>query len=155
MAKERGITRVNIGCIMCMGMMLMLLVLQFAPFWTYGEAGDMTASISRYVWMPTQVKELETSLQATLGSDFDVSQMVLCPIIVLVGAAAGAVLCLIKQDSIITPVVAVVTGLGGMIGYLSQPALRMGIGWGVHLALCIMILLTGALTGWWMMQKND
>lgn len=145
---KKGITRVNLGCIACLGLMLILLVLQFTPFWTYGEAGEM-ASISQYIWFPYKFTGVTAALTAALGEGFAVTQVVLWPAVVLVGCAVGTVLCLLKQHKLYTPIVAALAGLAGTIGYLFTPALKLGQGWGVHLLLSVLLLLLGCVTTWW------
>jgi len=49
--------------LICALLMIILLVLHFAPFWTYGENGE-TASIQGYVWFPTDHGALEKYIQA-------------------------------------------------------------------------------------------
>ena len=145
---SKRITRVNLGCLACLGLMLILLVLQFTPFWVYGEAGE-SASISQYVWFPYRFTGVDSLLTEALGTGYNINQMVLWPALVLVGCAVGAVLCVWKQHQLVTPVVAALTGLAGTAGYLSCPALQLGMGWGMHLALSIAILLIGSVTVYW------
>lgn len=122
-------------------LMAILLVLQFTPFWQYGEAGE-SCSISGYVWFPSDQKQLESWITAQ-AEDHDLNSFVGMPILVLVLSAVGAVLCLIKPDSGWTPVLPAACGVAGLIAYLGSAALRLGTGWTWHLLICIVLTALG------------
>ncbi len=122
-------------------LMVILLVLQFTPFWHHGEAGE-SCSISSYVWFPGDQKALETWL-GSQAADHDLNSFVGMPILILALSAAGAVICLIKPDKGATPLLSTACGLAGMIGYLTTPALKLGTGWAWHLLICIALLALG------------
>lgn len=143
---KKTVTRVNIGCIACAVVLVLLLITQFVPFW---QDGEMSASISSYVWFPQDNKAVTTFLQGQLGSGFQVGNMVAGPVVLLVGAAVSLWLCLFMQQQWVTPIITAVTGLAGAIGYLATPALRLGSLWGLHLGLCILLLGLAAVTIWW------
>lgn len=130
------------ACMLVCALLLMILfILQFTPFWQYGEAGE-SCSISSYVWFPSDQKELESWLGAQ-AEDHDLNSFVGMPILTLVLSAAGAVLCLIKPDNGWTALLPTACGLFGAIGYLTTPALKLGMGWTWHLLLCIALLVLG------------
>ena len=143
---KKTITRVNIGCIACAAVLVLLLIAQFVPFW---QDGETSASISAYVWFPSDNKAVTTYLQGHLGSDFDVGSMVACPVALLAGAAISLWMCLFMQSKRITPIITALTGLAGTIGYLATPALQLGSLWGLHLGLCILLLGLAAVTIYW------
>lgn len=147
--KSRKINRVTIGNIVCALLMLAVLALQFAPYWHYGEAGEMSASIGQYVWFPTDYKDLDSHIAQQVGGDYSINQMVLTPIVLLVLSAAGAVLGLMKPGAKATAIVPTVCSLAGVWGYLTSPALKLGSTWGGHLAVCVLLLACGAVTLWW------
>ena len=122
-------------------LMVILLVLQFTPFWQYGEAGE-SCSIGEYVWFPSDCKDLETWLSAQV-EDHDLNSFVSMPILVLVLSAVGAVFCLVKPEKGWTPILPTACGLVGAIAYLTTGALRLGAGWTWHLLICIALLALG------------
>ena len=146
---KKTITRVNIGCVACALVLVLLLITQFVPFW---QEGEMSASIGAYVWFPQDNKAVTTYLQGFLGKAFEVGNMVAGPVVLLVGSLVSLWMCLFMQSKWITPIVTAVTGLAGTIGYLATPALRLGKLWGVHLGLCVLLLAMAAVTIWW--KKN-
>lgn len=127
--------------LVCAVLMIVLLVVQFTPFWHYGEAGE-SCSISSYVWFPSDHKELETWLGEQDGAH-DLNSFVGMPILILVLSAAGAVICLIKPDKGASALLPAVCGAAGMIGYLTTPALKLGAGWAWHLLICVALLALG------------
>ena len=143
---KKSITRVNIGCFACALVLVLLLITQFVPFW---QDGEMSASISSYVWFPEDSKAVTTYLKNYLGSDFTVGNMVAGPVVLLVGSAVSLFMCLFMQKQWIAPIITAVTGLAGTIGYLATPALQLGSLWGLHLGLSILLLGLAALTIWW------
>lgn len=126
-------------------LMLVLLFLQFVPFWTYGETGE-TASISQYIWFPTDFGEVEKYIAASLGKDFSINQILGSAILILVLSAAGFVLCLAKADRPLAGLMPAACGLTGVIGYLTSPAMRLGTGWVLHLLVCAGMLAMGICT---------
>ena len=134
--------------VICAVLMAILLFLQFAPFWHYGEAGE-TCSISSYVWFPGDHKALENWL-ISQADGHDLNSFVGMPILILVLSAIGTVICLLKPDKSLTPVLPVGCGLAGVIGYLGTPALRLGAGWVWHLLICVALLGLGiyGITQW-------
>ncbi len=122
-------------------LMVILLVLQFTPFWHYGEAGE-SCSISGYVWFPSDQKALESWL-GTQAENHDLNSFVGMPILILLLSAVGAVICMIKPDAGAAPLLPAACGLAGIIGYLTTPALKLGAGWAWHLLICIALLALG------------
>ena len=125
----------------CAVLMTVLLVLQFTPFWHYGEAGE-SCSISGYVWFPSDQKALETWLGAQ-AEGHDLNSFVGMPILVLLLSAVGAVICPVKPEHVLTPVLPAACGLAGTIAYLTTPALKLGAGWTWHLLICMVLLVLG------------
>jgi len=138
----------------CALLMIVLLVMQFTPFWYYGEAGE-SCSISGYVWFPSDQKDLESWL-GTQADGHDLNSFVGMPILVLVLSAVGAVLCLIKPDKGMISLLPTLCGVVGGIAYLTTPALKLGSGWAWHLLICIALLALGiySLVQWGKDMKN-
>jgi len=124
----------------CAALMLALLALQFMPFWHYGEEGELSASISAYIWFPNDHKDLTTYLTEAVSEDYAIEQILLMPIVTLILGACGIVFCLIKADHPVTLLFPAACGLVGVWGYLAKPAFRLGANWGVHLAVCLAML---------------
>lgn len=138
--------------LLCALLMTILLVLQFTPFWQYGEAGE-SVSISGYVWFPSDHKALETWLGEQVEG-FNLNSFVGTPILILALSTLGAVLCLIKPDRRWTAVLPIACGAAGTICYLSNAALKLGMGWTWHLLICILLLAIGIFNLACQMKKN-
>lgn len=134
----------RICCYICAVLMLLLLVLQFMPFWHYGEQGELSASINAYIWLPSEYKDLTKHLTAAIGEDYSINQVLIMPIVTLILEVCGIGFCLARRDHTITRVFPAACGLVGIWGYLAEPAFRLGANWGVHLIVCIAMLLVSA-----------
>lgn len=152
MEKKARLNRVSIVNIVCAMLMLALLVLQFTPFWQYGAEGE-TASIGDYVWFPNKNTQVDSYLKASIDG-FTIDHVVTVAVMMLVLSAAGAVMCFIRPHMTVTPVVTVACGLEGMYAYLAKPALRLGMNWSLHLTLCVVLVLLGALVLYWKMRES-
>ena len=82
----------NIITIILMGV---LLVLHFLPFWSYD---GISTSIQSYVWFPTDHAPLESYIAGQVGGDYQINDIVLMPILVLVMTVIGIILCIAKSD---------------------------------------------------------
>ena len=130
--------------VICAVLMAVLLVLQFTPFWHYGNAGE-SCSIGGYVWFPSDHKELENWL-GIHAEGHDLNSFVGMPILVLVLSAIGAAVFLIKPVTGWTAVFPTACGAAGMMAYLTSAALKLGSGWTWHLLICIALLALGAFS---------
>lgn len=135
-------SRTSVCNLISIVLMIILLVCQFTPFWTYGENGE-TASIQDYIWNPTEYGDLEKYFKAEVSADYDINSILLMPILVLVLAVAGAVTGGIKIGHAWVGAFPAVCGLVGVWGYLSKAVFQMGSHWGLHLALCVVLLIIG------------
>ena len=134
---NRGMT-VNVICAV---LMAILLVLQFVPFWHYGEAGE-NCSIGGYVWFPSDHKELESWITSQ-AEDHDLNRFVGMPSLVLVLSIVGSIFCLVKADQNWVGLFTLACGAAGAVAYLTIPALQLGTGWAWHLLLCIVLAMLG------------
>lgn len=140
--------------VICAVLMAILLVLQFTPFWHYGEAGE-NCSIGSYVWFPNDHNDLEKWL-GTQAEGHDLNSFVGMPILILALSALGAVMCFIKPDSGWTALFPTACGVTGMIGYLTNEALKLGVGWIWHLLICIALLALGLVgLGQWVNEMKN
>ena len=123
-------------------MMLVVLVMQFMPFWHYD---GMSTSIQTYIWFPTDQKDLTSYLTAQLGADYNINSIVLAPIVILVSYVAGIVLAVIKGDNPWCKLVPIIGSLVGIWGFLVKPAYHLGSAWVVQLILCIGVAATAVI----------
>ena len=136
------LTRTRIINIICVALMILLVVLQWMPFWTYESAkeGTRTASIQQYIWTPTELTDLTKQLAADTGNaSFSVEKIMLTPLFELILFLAGLVLCTWKGDRPLTALIPIAIGLLGVFGYLSNNAFALGSGWSLHFAVCVVL----------------
>ena len=132
-------------------LLVVLLVLQFTPFWQYGEAQEETTSIQGYIWFPTDNSALEKHLKATVDSSHTVDSILMMPILVLVLGAVGTALCLAKADQLWAGIFPAACGAVGLWGYMTKAAFRVGSNWLLHVIVCIALIFIGIAaiyTGW-------
>lgn len=125
-------------------LMIVLLVLQFLPFWQYGEAQEHAVSFQGYIWFPTNHAELETSFKEATDSNYLVNSILPMALLVLFVGAIGAVLCVMKSDEPWVGVFPVACGAAGLWGFLTKVVYRMGTNWQLHAAVCVALILVGA-----------
>jgi len=130
----------NIITIILMGV---LLVLHFMPFWSYD---GISTSIQSYVWFPTDHAPLESYIAGQVGGDYQINDIVLMPILVLVMTVIGIILCIAKSDIAFVSLIPLACGLVGVWGYLCQPAFQLGTNWVLHLLVCVAMIATSALS---------
>lgn len=150
----KSINKTNVCNILCALLMLALLAVQFTPFW---QCGEEMVSIGGFIWFPTDHVDLEKQLVSVLQTDFAVDDMLAAPIMVLLLGAVGTVLCLLKFSQPMVLLLPVACGLSGLIGYLSTPALKTGMGWQWHVAICaaMLIVAIAGFAAWWMENRNE
>lgn len=125
----------------CIILMLIMVALQFTPFWRYGDENEITTSINGYIWFPTNHKELTSYLQENVRKDFEVDQILLMPIFNLIAGFAGILLCLMKSYLPVVRLLPAACGLVGIWGFMTEPAFRLGENWMLHLLICILLLI--------------
>ena len=132
----------------CALLMIVLLVLQFLPYWQYAEDGG-SCSISGYVWFPTDHKELESWISAQVEG-YDLNGFVGAALLVFGLAVTGTAFCLFQRRNGWPSVLVTACGAAGMIVYLCNGALRLGSVWLVHLLVCAAVLALGiySVIGW-------
>lgn len=140
--KTKATSPLSLCNICCAVLALILLILQFTPFWTPGE-GAAPVSIGGYVWFPTEHADLTSYIQQNTDSAFTINAIVIPAVLMLALSAAGAVLGVLKRDEFWAGVFPIACGISGLWGFLSQPALRLGSTWVLQLVLCILMLALG------------
>lgn len=128
---------------LCIAMMAILLILQFAPFWSF-DGGN--ASIQSYIWFPENYKPLTEMMQTEFGKDYNIGKIVFPMVAILLTTAVGIVLSVIKSDNPLVKIIPIAGTLIGIYGFLSKPDLRLGSTWVIQLVLCIAVIVTSALT---------
>lgn len=122
---------------------LAMLVMQFVPFWTYGEK---TASINSFVWLKATDGEL-TGWLASNAPGFnaytDMNSLVLAPVLMFVLCILGAIFCAKNAKAAFISLLPFFCGVIGIIGYLTQPVLQLGDGWIIHIAISAALALVG------------
>ncbi len=137
--------RISVCNMICAVLMVILLVLQFCPFWQFGENQESSASIQGYIWFPTEHGDLETYFEEATGSDYSINSILIPPILTLVLGAAGIVLCLIKSNQIWASIFPIACGAVGIWGYLGKAVFKLGVNWQMHLVICIAMLVVGVV----------
>lgn len=131
----------------CAALILIMLILQFTPFWTYEtEDGSASCSINGYVWMPDCHADTTEYLQSALGdSSFSVNNVYAFPAAQLAFLLVGLAFCLIKPDTPVGPLAGIAAGAFGAAGYMTRTALRLGSAWSLHLLVSVAIILMGVV----------
>lgn len=127
-------------------LLIVLLVFQFTPFWSYGENGDLTASIQGYIWFPSDHSALEKYFEAETSADHTINAVLAMPILLLLVGAVGIVVGLLKADQVWVGTFPTVCGAVGLWGYLTKPVFQLGGNWHLQLILCLALLAMGIVT---------
>lgn len=129
----------------CAVLMLVLLITQFLPFWSCncekgceGVANDL--SISDYVWFPEDHVKGVTKEFKQLIHKFELNDLVLTPVLILVCSTLGIFFCITKAKKPAVGVFPFIAGLAGTVGYLTNPVLQAGQNWVIHLVASILVL---------------
>lgn len=139
---KNGAKLIRLCNIICVVLMLAMLVCQFLPFWAIGEN---QVSIQEHTWFPWVNEDLTDLFLDTFGRDFMLKDIVLVPFVMLFGCVLGAIFCLLKQKVAGIATIPFFVGLIGIWGYLSKPALQMGMLWQLHLVLAILLVVVSAI----------
>lgn len=141
------LTRTRTMSVLCAAVLLVMTVLQFVPYWNFTtEAGDASCSLGGYVWFPRRHKDLTAYLQGQLGADFTVDRVYAMPAIQLITGLLGIAFLLLKPALPVGGICASVCGIAGLWGYLTNPALRLGGGWALHLLVSALVIVAGVLS---------
>lgn len=132
----------KICCFICVALMLMLLVLQFVPYWNYG---DDSASIAGYVWMPHEHKALTKEFRAEFGSDYEVRQMVLMPVTVLVTSVLGMIFCIRDAGKGRAFLLPMVSGAMAVYGFMAVAVFRLGTSHILQTVVSVVLLVVSIL----------
>lgn len=128
--------------ILCAILMLVLLVLQFLPFWSYGDP-TVSVSIQEYIWFPSDHTGLDKELTSLVSADYSINDVLLMPILTLVLGAVGIVMCIFKSSNSYMSLIPTGCGLVGAFGYLTGAAFQVGSGWMLHCVVCLLLVCAG------------
>lgn len=122
-------------------LMLVLVVLQFLPYWSYqGES----ASIAGYVWRPHKYGTFTDLFKSYFGKKFRITLMFGLPMALTLAAnLVGSVLCILKASKPAAFLVPAVSGILGIYGLLTQQPYRLGGLWLPSLILYALVLVLG------------
>lgn len=129
----------------CMALMLVVLILQFVPFWSANGKG---ISISSYIWFPIDNETniaLGDSFKATFA-DYNINSIVLVAVGQLVAGVIGVVLSVVKRNNPFIAIAPIICGIFGVWAFIAKPVYRLGTAWGLHLAVDIILLVVAIYT---------
>ena len=141
--KKNSISYARVLNYVCIVLMLLLLVTQFLPFFECPSCEDGTASVSDYVWFPDHHKDITKVMKSAdlYGKKFEVSQVVLTPIVILAGCVLGIIFTIKNGGAPINAIYGLIAGGFGVVGYLTTPGLQIGQNWVLHLAASALVLV--------------
>ncbi len=130
----------------CAGLAVVLVVLQFIPFWGCYQCktcGDgKIISINEYIWFANDHKTGLTSvLQKYYIPGFQVSDLVATSVLIQVASLFTLVMCIARPAKLTASAFALIAGLACVVGYLTHPVYQMGQLWQLHLAFGVLTLL--------------
>lgn len=135
-------SKVKLGNRISALLMALMLILQFLPYWHYGEADALSASINGFVWFPHHHAGLTEQL-TTQNADYSINPVAYTTVGLFVLCVLGTVLCLRKSDSALCAIFPVTAGLLGLTSYLSTPAFQAGAWCWVHVTLFVLMTIVG------------
>lgn len=140
-------SRIRNANYICAGVAMVLVVLQFIPFWgcyqcdTCGEGKII--SINEYVWL---AKNHEYGLTAVLQNyyfpDFMAMDVVGTSVLMQVGSLLALVMSILQPTKLTATTFGLIAGVICVVGYLTEPVYQMGWLWQAHLAVGIVTILT-------------
>ena len=117
----------------------------FASSFQYNEIKKL--SILGYVGFPYNVEDFTTEMTYRI-KDFYINDVVLLPIVLLVMAILGVVLCYFKKDSMFSGIIPAAFGIVGVIGYLCSDFLKLGDYFLIHVICYAVIAVFSGLHIW-------
>lgn len=135
----------------CAVLLVLLLITQFLPFYACdckkGCEGDGTISLSEYVWFPEDhEKGITKALKAEFGKEYELNDIVLIPVVILVAGVIGIYMCATNARKSWVSVFPIIAGVAGVFGYMSSPILQTGNNWMLHWVAALVVLIVGAIS---------
>lgn len=131
-------------------LIIVCMVLLFKPCFF---AGEDSASIMSYIWMPEHHKEVGASLTET-DPDFTLNGSVLLPILVMALGFVTPVLMLIKRNKTSILILGILFSLIGIISCLTNPLMKMSGMSVIFIVLMIAVLALCLYNGQWSLGKK-
>ena len=120
------------------GFMLLMLVMQWFPFWSYE---GRSVSIGAYFWLPKTYKDMDNFLVSVMP-DYHVNSFAYIFLIITLVSVAGIVLALWKSKFMLVSLFPLAAGVLGVYAFSTRVILQMGSTWIVQLLLyAVMALL--------------
>jgi len=141
--KKNFFTLTRICNLLCAVLLLVMLCLQFLPYWNH-SGRDVT--IADYTWNP-QTKENKKltkqfeKVSKSYGEEYDINDLVTGPIILMAAAAVTVALCCIGSNKTATALVPAIGAGVGINGFMSNLVLRMNPMWMAFVGICAVILV--------------
>ena len=127
-------------CVLLILLMLSLIYFQFVPFWS---AEDDTASISEFIWQPSDHKSIKRDFKANVDNNFSMNDVYAGPALVLIFGIVAIILCVVFFGEIYSYLASVAIGLIGMWSYHSHAVFRCGANWQLHFGTAVAIAVAG------------
>ena len=130
---------------LCLALMLVLLVLQFAPFWSVDGVG---VSIGKYMWLPLNADECTALTQqlSTQIAGFEINSFVGTGLILQICFLFGPLLCLTSSDSPVSTIFPIIGSVTGLYSFLAVPVLRLGSTCMLQVLLCLALLVAAGFS---------
>lgn len=139
-------SRIRTANYICAGLAMVLVVLQFIPFWgcyqcsTCGEGKII--SINEYICFANRHKSgLTTVLKNYYIPGFRAMDVVPTSVLMQVSSLLALAMSIIRPTKLTATLFALIAGAICVGGYLIQPAYQLGQFWQLHLAVGVLTLL--------------
>jgi len=123
------------------GFMLLMLVWQWMPFWSYE---GKSVSIAAYYWLPKSFKKMDNFLVSVMP-DYHVNSFAYIFLIITLLSIAGIVLALWKGKYMLVSLFPLASGILGVWVFATRPIMQMGNLWIVQLLLYAVMALLAML----------
>jgi len=162
--KKVLLSKNKICSIICIVLLVAVMAAQFLPYW-HGEfveesikegqkvsVTDTSISVAQYVWFPKDHanfgKWLGTTAAQTYGADaeIDINDFVFVPAFQLLISFIGIVALGIKFGKYQPSFFAGVSGVLGLVGFLTSPYLKLGSLWGLFVAINVLLIIMFVVT---------
>lgn len=122
-------------------LMLILVVLQFLPYWSYqGE----TVSLAGFVWRPYAHSTFTSLFRSYFGKQFRITLLFGLPMaLTLIANLVGSVLCVVRSAQPAAYYVPTICGALGIYALLTKEPYRLSGLWLPNLILYALVLILG------------
>ena len=125
--------------LLCAAVMILLVLMQFLPFWTVEDTG---VSVMGYMGFPDDHSNLTSWLDDTVSGGFVINNLVGWFFFTTALSIVGSVLCIRYREKSLIALLPAACGIVGILYCASEPAFRLGQGWILQLLLyCLLLVL--------------